>query len=53
VTRAAAITAPPTFTFSLELRPSVSLLPGSPAMVRRVVGTIFGHRHRRLEALFG
>jgi hypothetical protein len=36
----------------LELRPAIARLPGSAALVRRTVAAIFGHRHRRLAALF-
>jgi ligand-binding SRPBCC domain-containing protein len=38
---------------SLEPRPAFARLPGSAAMVGRVVTAIFGHRHRRLGARFG
>jgi ligand-binding SRPBCC domain-containing protein len=38
---------------SLEPRPVMARLPGSAAMVRRVVEAIFTHRHRRLAARFG
>jgi ligand-binding SRPBCC domain-containing protein len=38
---------------SLEPRPAVARLPGSAAMVGRVVEAIFAHRHRRLAAHFG
>ena len=38
---------------SLEPRRAVARLPGSAAMVRRVVEAIFTHRHRRLAARFG
>ena len=38
---------------SLEPRRAVGRLPGSAAMVRRVVEAIFAHRHRRLAARFG
>ncbi len=37
---------------ALELRPAIARLPGSAALVRRTVAAIFGHRHRRLAALF-
>jgi ligand-binding SRPBCC domain-containing protein len=38
---------------SLEPRRVVGRLPGSAAVVRRVVETIFAHRHRKLAARFG
>jgi ligand-binding SRPBCC domain-containing protein len=38
---------------SLEPRSAVWRVPGSAAMVRRVVEAIFAHRHRRLAARFG
>jgi ligand-binding SRPBCC domain-containing protein len=37
----------------LELRPALARVPGSAALVRRVVPVIFDHRHRRLAARFG
>jgi ligand-binding SRPBCC domain-containing protein len=37
----------------LELRPSLARVPGSAALVRRVVRAIFDHRHRRLTGRFG
>jgi hypothetical protein len=38
---------------SLDPRPATARVPGSAAMVRRVVEAIFTHRHRRLAARFG
>jgi hypothetical protein len=38
---------------SLDPRPAMARVPGSAAMVRRVVEAIFTHRHRRLAARFG
>jgi hypothetical protein len=37
----------------LELQPALARVPGSAALVGRVVRAIFDHRHRRLRARFG
>jgi ligand-binding SRPBCC domain-containing protein len=38
---------------SLDPRPAFARLPGGVAVAGRVVGAIFGHRHRRLRHRFG